>query len=213
LGETGKMLCTSVRHPADSPAFAAPESTVLPLWPVPFGGGKGRNAPHASGALLFRPVAGTAQPHGAIPRPTRANARAWYKTRFRPPHVVYHGRLAAHAPSNRGGMRQRATETTLMPARARSFNGIATDTRGGADVVPHSFRGVAADAPAPLGRWTLLAEFGRADLLPVRFEQDFIKEVGTLAQTRNESCLRVCRGGGTPRAVCRSEFGQASEVP
>ena len=92
-------------------------------------------------------------------------------------------------------MRQRATKTTLMPVRARSFNCIVTDTFGGADVVPHSFGGVAADAPAPLGRWTLLAEFGRADLLPVRFEQDFIKEVGTLAQTRNESCLRVCRGG------------------
>ena len=84
----------------------------------------------------------------------------------------------------------------------------------GAGIVPH-FRGDSAvNAPAPLSRWTLVAEFRYAGPLPIDFSRVLLRKSGRLPQLAREGLPAVApRRPLEPSGRCRPSLGKRPEIP
>ena len=107
--------------------------------------------------------------HVALTRLMRANSLPYEYTSFLALPVVNEDCADEQRPFKSAKVRLRARRRTFVSTQVHNFNGMATYVLGGAGVVLNLLRGSAVHAPALFGRWTLLAEFRRADLPPLRF--------------------------------------------
>ena len=83
-------------------------------------------------------------------------------------------------PTTAENVRLRRTATPFASARVRNFSFMAKRTFFEAGVVLHHLGDSAVNAPAPLGRWTLVAEFRRAGPLPIGFSKILLRKSGRL---------------------------------